>query len=131
MTFAVAKRPRPAVARSTGVCLALSLSLFFRVARHAITLHTVWTTRRFRHPRDFLRLFMETREVCESGPRGGKERKVGEKTVERGGEAKANSRVRFKRESSCTCIIPIRCVQHRARARVCAFTDAKAPDNFR
>lgn len=84
--------------------------------------------RRSRNAHDFLCLFMETREVCESVRRGGEERKVAKRRGKGLGDTKANSRA--VRESSCTCVIPIfvfACNITRVRVRV----TTKAPDNFR
>jgi len=63
---------------------------------------------------------METREVCESVPRGGKERKVAKRRRKGGWEAKANSRaVRAAVELHLHDSYSLRAIS-RARAR--AFT---------
>lgn len=77
--------------------------------------------------RDFLRLFMETREVCESVPRGSKERKVAKRLrggtgVGGEGEFSRGSRVKLHLRDSYSL--------HVACDIMRAFT-TKVSDNFR
>lgn len=89
MTFAAAKRPRRDAARNTGVLF----RLFF-------TRNFYFIPRRRPHTgpgmHDFLRLFMEMREVCESVSRDSKERKVVKRREEwgKGGKFSRGSRVK-------------------------------------
>lgn len=61
MTFAVAKRPRRTAARSAGV----SFRFLFRAAKHSTLLYDGGPHADSGMHRNFLPLFMETREVCE------------------------------------------------------------------
>jgi len=99
MTFAVAKRPRRAAARSAGV----SFRLFFRAAKHSTLLHDGGPHVGSGMHRDFLPLFMETREVCESVSRGAvrqRERLRKDEGRETGGGRRGRILVRFASQAA-------------------------------
>lgn len=84
MTFAVTKHPRR---DTTAISAGVPFRFFFFMR------YFYFGLRRRPHAdpgmqRDFLRLFMETREVCESVSRGSKERKVVKRAEGRAGGGK-------------------------------------------
>lgn len=106
MTFAVARRPRwETPRRETQVCFFRLFRFSFSMSQNSSLL--LDSARWSWNARDFLRLFMEMREVCESISRDSEKRK-GCKREERDEWGKWETYSRAIRESSCTCMIPSR-----------------------